>query len=133
MKYAQRDALVSGLRELADFIEARGVELPISYPDFSMNHYVYPEYSGGEEVQGSALKKIASAAKAMAPCEKTYGEHYFKIIKKFGIVNLGFSTSRGGICTSRVVGQKEIPEQIIPARTEDILEWDCAPSLLEVL
>lgn len=37
---------------------------------------------------------------------------------------------RAKVCERRVVGTKDIAERVIPAHTEEIVEWDCG-SLLE--
>ena len=49
-------------------------------------------------------------------------------------VDVTVVTSREAVCTPRVVGQTQ---RIVPAQeervvTEDIVEWDCPPSLLEL-
>lgn len=38
---------------------------------------------------------------------------------------LEFNVRREQVCTRRVVGTEPVPEQIIPAHTKEIVEWDC--------
>jgi hypothetical protein len=54
-------------------------------------------------------------------------------------LTLNFCTPRGNVCKKRVVGTKEVPEfyiagtagRVIPAHTEEVIEWDCPESLLK--
>lgn len=130
MKYKDRDELVAGLRQLADFIEAKGVELPISYyPSVKLMDFVYDS-----RTRGTAVQQMGRAAKTMAPCEKTWEPDYLNLKRKFGrLVELELSTNRRNVCERRVVGVEEVPERVIPASTREIVEWDCAPALLAVL
>lgn len=134
MKYRDRDELVEGLRDLADFIEEKGIELPIRYPQQTFRTFVYPDYTDqGTLINGTAAKALAKAAKLLAPCKKIYGEYYFDVIRRFGPITVEFTASRDSVCTAKVVGQKHTPQRVIPAKTEDVIEWECAPSLLAVL
>ena len=54
-----------------------------------------------------------------------------------GELTLVYFIDRSAVCTARVVGKKQVPEEVIegvptritPAHEEDIIEWDCAPIL----
>lgn len=79
-----------------------------------------------------------AAAKVIGACTKDYGDYYFTLEKDFGEgqVKMKVQTSRGNVCTKRVVGKKTVT---IPARPateghtyeEDIVEYDCPESLLK--
>ena len=132
LKYSDRDNLVAGLREAADFIEARGLELPIEmYSPFSFGAYFY----GEEEAVKAKLKR---AAKGMGSAEKDYSGSFFKLVKKFGsgTVVLKFEAPREKVCVKRVVSTRTIPRRIfveVPNETEEVedkVEWDCNDPLL---
>jgi hypothetical protein len=47
---------------------------------------------------------------------------------------LQFFTDRKNVCTRRVVGTRSVPDayipgRLIPAHTEEVVEWDCSPIL----
>jgi hypothetical protein len=67
-------------------------------------------------------------------CRKEFRGDSFYVTKEFGPLELRHYFHRDAVCTARVVGQEVIPEQhiearTIPARTIDLLEWDCHPIL----
>jgi hypothetical protein len=106
------DEFVQGLRDLADFYEA--------YPDLEIPRWtnLYTFYDTIEDAPGVAA--------SMAPCDKNYTESFFQLSKKFGKhLTLLASWDRDVVCKKIQVGVKEIPEQIIPAHTEPVYEWDC--------
>lgn len=45
---------------------------------------------------------------------------------------LDFNWPRREVCTRRVVGTEDVPEQVTPAHTREIVEWDCHPLLAAV-
>lgn len=116
----------TGLRELADWIEA--------HPDIALPDNELMVYSLNTRAEA------ANCLRALMPCKKEYRDTNFYISREFGPITLKFMFYRNDICTKRVVGTKEVgtevipsrftPEQIIPAHTEEIYEWDCGESLL---
>jgi hypothetical protein len=74
-------------------------------------------------------------ARAMGTFEKNGDETLFRLIKRFGSVNLHAVFSRNAVCERVVLRTEEVPEKVIPERTEpsytkEIVEYRC-PSLLE--
>lgn len=131
MKYKERDELVAGLRELADFIEAKGLQLPSM--DVKATAWVYgydPKTYQDNPVR--AHLTMRKAAKTLGVAQKQYSNNYFDLIRKFGPIKLEITTPRRNICERKVVGTREIEEQVIPARIEEIVEWECYDPLLRV-
>lgn len=119
----ERKEFCDGLRAVADWLEA--------HPDLAL-----PQ----SDVSCYALdtkEEAAHTLKNLAPCEKIYTEGLFYISRRFGPVILRYAFNRDSVCTLKVVGKREVPEtviearpeQIIPAHTVDITEWECAPIL----
>lgn len=132
MKYKERDELVSGLRDLADFIEEKGLDLPIKLPRLNLVNYIEDSWDKSyNAVPGSAREKMRRAAIACGKAEKKWDRYSLELIKEFGEhVKLTFRTNREQVCEKKVVGFKDIPEQVIEARREEIVEWECRDSLL---
>jgi len=121
VKYKDRDELVEGLRAFADFIEERGLELPIQSPKMKLTEILYGE---------NAKEKIQNVARKIGRAEKNWGSYYFDLRKEFGPVTLEFSVQKEQVCQKRVVGFKDVPEYISPARREEVVEWTCVDSIL---
>src|SRR5215831_2315691 len=138
MKYKDQKELVDGLRELADFIEKKGLELPFTYYSTPVS-IVQRFYADDNDSDGKVKQILAKAARTMGKAEKRIQFSDYEVIKKFGrLVELRFETSRENVCVRRVVGTKEIPKRVfvdIPGETvtEEIVEWDCPPALLSNL
>lgn len=129
MKYKDRDELVSGLRELADFIEKKGLELPKL--DVWASAYIseYPS-KGFTRDEGRPRKVMRRVAKILAPCEKKHSGTSFSLERSFGPIEVTFRTSRAGVCKKVVVGTVHHPEHTVPAYTEEKVEWVCDDPLL---
>lgn len=116
----------AGLRELADWIEA--------HPEVDTPSREFTVYSLNTK------QEAADCLRALTPCKKEYKADNFFLSREFGPITLSFMFYRNAICTKRVIGTKEVgtqvipsrftPEEIIPAHTEEIYEWDCGESLL---
>jgi len=116
----------AGLRELADWIEANP-EMP--RPGGTLTCYSL-----------NSREEAAACLKALTPCKKDYTESNFYLSREFGPVKLTFMFYRTAVCQRRIVGQRQVgtqviparitPEEVIPAHTEDIVEWDCGEPLL---
>lgn len=131
MKYKDQQEMVEGLRELADFIEAH-IELPID-SRFKLNTFLYDSCmnkSPYSVIEGSAKNKLRVATKALGKAEKRWGDYYIDVARKFGPITLEFTINKGAVCERIVTGTKEVPEQLLPARTEEIVEWKCVESIL---
>jgi hypothetical protein len=126
MKYAERDKLVAGLRELADFIEQRGLELPIDanfLPSLTVYLYDTPD--------GTAREKMRKVARNIGHARKGTLPGFYDLQRDFGPVSLLFTAPRGAVCQRIVTGTKQIEEQVIPAHEEEIVEWICDDPILE--
>jgi|SRR3972149_6079253 len=122
-------AYANGLREIADWIEAHPT---IALPMKTINVFAANEREEAVEILA-----------ALKPCAKEYNDEMFYLKRRFGPITLSFIFYRAKVCVARVVGKKEIPEvnepektivipaKIIPAHTEDIIEWDCEKPLLK--
>jgi predicted SAM-dependent methyltransferase len=133
MKYKDRDELVEGLREFADFIEEHGLELPIRKPKVTMSQWLYDsqEYVGSEYVTTMPAKeKARRAALTMGNIKKDWTSYALDLRKDFGPVVLEFSISKENICEKKVVGFKDIPEHVVEAHREELVEWICKDSIL---
>lgn len=129
MKYAQRDELVSSLRELADFIEDKGLELPEL--DVRIQGIVYKWSPSSFESDDDRPRRVMrQAAKALGHAQKNHGSYYFDLTRKFGCIKLEISTPRENICEKVVVGKKVIPAYSSPEKIVDEIEWVCGDPLL---
>jgi hypothetical protein len=118
MKYKDRDNLADSLRELADFIETRGIELPLDYfSGYKLCNFLYSK------------EDARRAVKALGKVDKVWEDRYLDIRRKFGCITFEFTINRNNACTVREVGEKVIPEMVIAERTEKVYEYDCDPLL----
>lgn len=136
MKYSDARDYAQQLRDLADFIEQHGVELPSGYPQVYMNCYLTEtdyirdpetgEYESklNEDKTKQNLKRFLSA---VGPCEKDYAHDRIKIVKRNSLGNqmvIG-SVERSLACKKVVTGTKLVPATLIQARIEEEYEWQC--------
>jgi hypothetical protein len=120
-----REQWLSGLEELVKLLRDKP-ELPLPSA-LGMYNYTCKDTD--------VKAKMATIAKAFAPCEKEYDKDEFLLVRHFGPHILTYYTSRSAVCTAKVVGKKLIearpstyyPE--IPAHEEDVIEWECSPLL----
>jgi hypothetical protein len=117
----ERALYVAGLREIADFYDAHP-EVPT--PSDGHNNYAV-----------NTDEDARKLAKALGTFKKEYSEDMFTMSKTFGSIQAKFVFYRKAICKAKVVGVKTIeaqfvPAYTVPARTVDIIEWDCG-SLLD--
>ena len=107
-----------GLRQIADWYEAHP-EIPVPHLD-SVDVYTVHDRDDLQRV-----------ARALGSCEKgsASAESLFVLKRRFGALWLQFYWNRAQVCTQRVIGVKEVAEQVIPAHTYEIVEWDCDPIL----
>ena len=128
MKYKDRDELVAGLRELADFVEAHGLEIPSEMRVQSTYNFLYDDHNGrtGREKARIIAKILARGGRA----EKNFQGSYLELVRRFGPIKVEFNVNREQVCVKRVVETVEVPEAIIPAYTKEVVEWDCIDPLL---
>ena len=107
----------SMLREIADWYEA--------YPTLPA-----PSLSPFNAFVATKEALVAVARSGGGPFDKGRDTGYVWLRKVFlrgGVVE--FNVPRTQVCTRRVVGLTSVPERIIPAHQEEIVEWDCEPLL----
>jgi hypothetical protein len=122
-----REQWLSGLEELVKLLRDKP-ELPL--PAALYLHSCQHEYNNTD-----VKAKMATIAKAFAPCEKEYSEDYFLLVRSFGPHTIKYFTSRSAVCTAKVAGKKMVeakpssyyPE--VPAHEVDVIEWECSPLL----
>lgn len=103
------------LRMIADWFEAHPeVPLPYRAHDFGYQHL------------STTQESMARIARAMGACKKEYTDSgLFHLKRDFGAVTVDAFCSRTEVCKRKVVGSKHMPEQVIPAHDQDIVEWEC--------
>lgn len=106
------------LRGLADFYEA--------HPDIAIPLPQIVNVYGVEDTK----EMVSQTIEILKPCRKEWDGSLLKITRDFGGVTLKFVFERSAVCTRRVVGHKTVPSIYYPEHTEEIIEWDCAPSIL---
>jgi len=109
------------LRAAADFWEA--------HPEIKLPYTQQLDYAHLDEKE-----EAAAVMRALGACEKIYNGEYFHIRKKMGAGALDFLFYRSKVCTRKVVGVETQPAifveaHTIPAKTVEIVEWDCEPIL----
>ena len=122
---AARREYTTALRNIADFYDANPL-IPI--PSESMSNYAVNSDADARNL-----------AKALKTFRKVYSEDMFTMVKDFGPINYRFVFYRKAICKAKVVGVKTVPAEFVPAqesytrpaRTEEIIEWDCGTLLGE--
>lgn len=108
---------VKGLRTLADWYEAHPF-----VPILTMPLQICNDVDDKET--------LAAIARAAGQTEKVYDGLIFRLCFTVGGIPINAIAWRDAVCTRRVVGKRAIPEVIIPARVEDIVEWDCSDGIL---
>ena len=111
-----RTQRINDVRAMLDFLEANP---ELDLPWFGIfNSFPEPD-------------DIGKVARMMAPItKKTKGDAYYVLTREFGAISLEANFFHERVCEKVIVGTKEIPEEITPAYTEDIVEWKCPDSLL---
>lgn len=137
MKYSEVRDTVRGLRELADFVEAHGLELPGSFELCSGYNFLFDDVSYSWDPlrhPKTAREKARIIAKLLGKADKVYEGNYLELHRRFGSILVQFNVARDKVCERRVVEVIEHPEEIVlrPAYTEEIVEWVCDEPLLKV-
>ena len=127
---ATNDALVQGLRDLADFMEQN--------PHLNWSDREHYTASTTADVMVIINERDDFAAFAATPggwTKRGYGgdNGNFEIARKFGPVKLQVVTQRNEVCERKVVGIEtvEVPDPDAPLVTveREVVEWDCKPIL----
>jgi hypothetical protein len=128
MQEITNEQVVTTLRALADWYEIHP-NAPIPY-----------ELKYGWMTAYMPRSEAAEIMRSLGNFEKQYEDDYFRAVVKFPHMDLRFSVERTAVCARKVVGVRQVPEQVIPseyvaervipAHVEEIVEWDCAGSVL---
>ena len=126
--------LVSNLESLVEFIKANDDfdftrdSCPVEF-NFRL-WYLYNDENRKEV--------FADLARRMGTLKKAYGDNFMWLKRDFGkYVRMTVSAERSTVCERIVAGTIDVPEHVLPAReeilveahTEDIVEWRCPPIL----
>ena len=111
-----RRAYADGLRAIAAWFETHP-EVPL------------PDSQRVDVASLNTKEEAASVARALGACDKIYDGTLFRLERRFGGTTLRFLFWRDQVCERRVVSTKQVPARLVPAHTEEIVEWDCHPLL----
>ncbi len=128
-----REDVISGLRELADWLEANpNVPINILYGSASVVHTNAIGYGafGGRETM-MALARMPGKWRKVSYGPK---DSAFRLVRDFGngAVEYQVYVPRVQVCTKKVVGIKNVEEETVPAHDEEVVEWECSPILVAV-
>lgn len=109
---------LDGLRALTDWFEQHPRRIPPA-------HYSYevPLFPGGK-------RELAQLTRELGKVEKIHSGDLFRVRRHFGPHKIAGVTMRNEVCKRVVTGMKQIPEEIVPAHEEEIVEWVCDEPLL---
>ncbi len=122
-----RQEFIYGLRNIANALE-ENADMPIPYVSI---------YQRVEE----ASELLAIVKGYGGQWQKSTDSADFNMLREFGGIKFMVYVSREKVCKRIVVGKKVVPEsiqpateeKIIPEHEEEIVQWDCPPSLLELI
>ena len=141
MTFKERDRLVMKLRELADFVEARGHLIPgnpyhTTTLSVAMTHTDYvrdPETNEYAPVLDPEKTKqnLKRTLDALGSCHKDYANDRLVLTKQYsdGTEMVRATADRSVACKRVVVGQKLQPATLIQAKMVDEVEWQCDEGL----
>lgn len=96
----------------------------------------HPEFNESFWIQcntwTSKPEEFTAYARALSPVSKRFGDAWAEISRYFGCIRVEININREAVCVKRVIGTRTVPERHYPARTEEIVEWDCGPLLSTV-
>lgn len=115
--------LIQGLRDLADWLDTHPECPSIWNPHLQLN-----VETGADDTDAGEATRLA---RLLTPCRKDWDENLLTLARAFGPVELRAYFWRSQVCTKRVVATREVPEHMVPAYTEEVVEWDCHPLLRE--
>jgi hypothetical protein len=98
-----------------------------TYCDVYDDNYVLDEEASKKFMRDLVLE----LKRAFRIVKKVHTNNYFGWSVKFGDdLTAEWKIARKVVCTAKVVGQREVPEYVAPAHTEDIIEWECSDPVL---
>ncbi|MCR4340022.1 MAG: hypothetical protein NUW01_09060 [Gemmatimonadaceae bacterium] len=110
---------LDGLREMADWFEQHPERIE-QLGDRGIIVNLYPDGKGD----------TAQLARELGKVTKEQNSSLFWIRRGFGPHKIDGVLSRGEVCTRVVTGTRQVPEKIVPAYEEEIIEWECVEPLL---
>lgn len=126
----ERDDVVKGLRDLAEFLE-KHPEAPTP-SSLTVDVFVYNDL--GSPPAESVLQAVA---KTPGGCAKEVTDSFFTIVKSFaGNVDYAVNASRGSVCRRVQVGVKKVkvpdPDVFVPQVEveQPVYDYECPGSLL---
>ncbi|MBI3936388.1 MAG: hypothetical protein HY323_05380 [Betaproteobacteria bacterium] len=122
MTTTKAQQVAAPLREIADWLDAA--------PDFegsisaSINLYTHDAAGFYALVRALGGKRKKDGVGNTFWVERRFGQA--------GVITV-FAHDREQVCRKVVTGTREISEEVIPAHTEEIIEWECPDALLSSL
>lgn len=110
-----RGEFIRDLRAIADFYDTYDVPIPSV---FRLDAFLETK---AEIIE--VARKLGTVQKGVPT------DNWFFLTKKFGNIQIDWNVARKEVCERVVVGQREVPERLIPASLEDVVEWRCDPIL----
>jgi hypothetical protein len=111
-----------------------GLDLPFDVDTKYVSVNVYDdEYNIDVDATLDMLAKITQYAHSQGKkIEKKY-DYEFEVVvtiwehptNEYRNLRIRYTAKREAVCTKKVVGTKEIAEQVIPQHVEEVVEWEC--------
>jgi hypothetical protein len=113
---------------------ATGLDLPWDVETHYVNVNVHDEeYNIDVDATLDMLAKITQYASSQGKkIEKKY-DYEFEVVvtiwehpsNEYRNLKIRYTAKREAVCLKKIVGTKEVAEQVIPSHTEEIVEWEC--------
>ena len=113
---------LDGLRAMAEWFEQHPERIQLTGGWKSVNISIF----------ASDKTELVQLVRELGRVEKIQSNGLFYCRRRFGPHSVDAVTSRSKVCTRVVTGTRLIPEEIVPAREEEIVEWECDDPLLKV-
>ena len=114
---SKRETFIDNLRALASWLEAHPA-IPVPEQRVCINVF-------------DLGKPALQAAARTAAWEKVYVGDFFVLRRTWDAVRYDLNGDRAAVCRRVVTGTRVVPAQ--PARTVDMVEWQCDEPLLETV
>lgn len=128
-----RQRKIDDVRLFIDYMETHPA-IPMPYiSEFTVYCNQYDDdYKDNEGKTKEYMRQVVRELKrTFGMVKKDHSDSSFAWVVTFGeSLRVKFSCSRKNVCVPKVVGVREIAAMVVPARTEDIIEWDCTDSVL---
>jgi hypothetical protein len=133
VKFKERDELVAGLRELADFLDGPGIAMP--EPSITISVWV-SDYEAGSYRKLTDIERrrnLKSLVRLLKPVEKKHEGGTLRVVRAFGPrLKLTVTVSREIACKRVPTGNTiKHAAYVSPAYQEEEFEWVCTDPLLK--